>query len=138
MDGWQLLLADAILLLHFAIALFLTLGLPAVWLGHFLRWRLIHSRLFRYTHAGIMLFVLVEALLGKLCPLTVWESQLRLNSDDATSGYDQGFIFHWVDRLLFPDIPAWIFPVLYAAYFAAVMATFVLIPVQPNAQTGKK
>jgi len=138
MDGWQLLLADAILLLHFAIALFLALGLPAVWLGHFLRWRLIHSRLFRYGHAGIMLFVLVEALLGKLCPLTVLESHLRLNGNGGPSAYDQGFILHWVDKLLFPDIPAWIFPVLYAAYFAAVMATFVFIPVKQTTLTGKK
>lgn len=138
MDGWQILLADTILILHFFIALFLVLGLPAIWLGKLLGWSLIHSRLFRYGHAGLMAFVLVETLLGKLCPLTLWESQLRLASQEGASPYDRGFILYWVDRLLFHDIPTWVFPVLYALYFAAVLATLVLIPVNKHAEPGKK
>ena len=44
------LLADAILLLHFAIVLNITLGLPAIWLGAACGWQWVRRFWFRLTH----------------------------------------------------------------------------------------
>lgn len=122
--GQAVLLADAILVIHFLIAAFLVFGLPVIWVGAFLKWRFVRNPWFRFSHAGLMGFVLAETLLGHLCPLTVWEAALRGN----TTG--QGFIVYWVDRLLFHDLDPTVFVVAYALFFAAVLATFLIVPVR--------
>lgn len=128
-NGQLLLLADIILMAHGAVALFITVSLPVIWIGHFLGWRFVRNPWFRFSHLGLMGFVLLEALVGVLCPLTMVETTLRRLAGQADPGYTQGFIVHWVDRLLFHDLEPWIFTAAYAAFFAAVVATLCLVPV---------
>ena len=71
------MLADLILLVHFALAAFIVLGLPMVWLGAWLDWRWTRRPGLRYAHAAAILVVAAEALAGSACPLTVWEDALR-------------------------------------------------------------
>ncbi len=70
-------LADLVLVLHFGIALFITLGLALIPLGFIYSRPWIRNRCFRQIHAGLMLFVAIEAVFTINCPLTVLEAQLR-------------------------------------------------------------
>jgi hypothetical protein len=116
------LLADALLVLHFAIAAFIAGGLILVWIGAPLGWGWVRDPWFRYLHLAAILFVAGEGLIGMACPLTVWEDLLR------GGVRPESFIGRWVRRLLFYEAPEWIFTAAYAAWAAASVLTLVLVP----------
>ena len=126
------MLADLLLVLHFAIAGFIVLGLILVWIGAAFgakaRWSWIRNPWFRYLHLAAIVFVAVEALLGYACPLTIWEDLLRGGTRP------ESFVGRWVHRLLYYNAPEWIFTTLYAAWGLAVMVTLWLVP--PNRGRG--
>ncbi|HUF62990.1 MAG TPA: DUF2784 family protein, partial [Verrucomicrobiales bacterium] len=61
------LLADAVLLLHFAIVLFVVGGLVFVVVGNFRRWPWVNSLWFRFAHLAAIGVVVAQAWLGKIC-----------------------------------------------------------------------
>lgn len=71
------LFADAILIIHVLFVAFVVLGLFAVYLGYFLNWRWVRNRAFRIIHLCAIGYVVVQAWLGVVCPLTTWEMALR-------------------------------------------------------------
>ena len=111
-----------ILLAHAGIVLFVIAGAAYIWFGAGYDWPGIRSPLFRYTHLGVMLFVSAEALLGSVCPLTLWEDTLRGN----TAG--SGFIARWIGRLIYYDLPAWVFTTTYLAFTTALVITWIRLP----------
>lgn len=121
-----LLVADGILLLHFAFVAFVVLGLPAIWVGHARDWRFASSWRFRVVHLCAMAFVLVQSLFGQLCPLTLWEHQLRVLA--GQQGYETTFMQHWLHRVLFFDFSPVTFLVLYGVFSVAVCLTMWLCP----------
>lgn len=124
----SLLLADLLVVLHFAIVLFITGGLALVWIGTWRRWAWIRNPVFRYLHLAAIGFVAIEAALGYACPLTLWEDALRGEAQSAS------FIGRWVRRALYYDAPAWMFTVLYAIWAAASVATLYLVPARRRAR----
>jgi polyferredoxin len=122
------MIADAILVVHFLIVLFVVGGLAAVWIGAALGWRWICNPWFRYAHLGAIAFVAGEALLGMACPLTVWE-------DVARGGVrPESFVGRWVRQLLFYRAPEWVFTTAYVAWALATLATLRLVP--PKRRAG--
>jgi Protein of Unknown function (DUF2784) len=121
------MLADLILLVHFALAAFIVLGLPLVWMGAWLGWNWVRSRALRYAHAIAILVVAAEALAGSVCPLTRWEDALRASADGRS------FIGRWFARLLYYDFPEWAFTLAYVLYAAATLTTLRLVaPRRPS------
>jgi hypothetical protein len=116
------MLADAIVVVHLMIVLFVLAGVPLVYLGAALGWAWVRSRHWRVLHLGAILFIAAESLLGIACPLTVWEYALR--GQQST----HGFIDRWVDRVLFYDAPPWVFTVSYLAFAALVVVTWLAVP----------
>ena len=116
------LLADAILIVHFAIAAFIAGGLASIALGAALRWDWIRNRMFRLAHLAAIVFVAAEALLGAACPLTVWEDALRFGATERS------FVARWVARVLYYDFPEWVFTTAYVAAAAATVAAWWLAP----------
>ena len=70
----------------------------------------------------MILVVVVEALSGIICPLTIWENALRGNQIDT------GFVAHWVGQLIYYDLPGWVFTTAYVAFAAALIVTLLLVP----------
>ena len=105
------LLADAILALHVAVVAFVVLGTLAILVGGPLGWRWVRGFGLRVSHLVLMVFIALQAWLGRLCPLTVWEQALRNRAGQAT--YDASFIQHWLSRLIFFDAPWWTFVAAY-------------------------
>ena len=116
------MIADALLVVHFAIAAFIVAGLPLAWIGAAAGWRWVRNPWFRYAHLAAIAFVAAEALLGIACPLTVWEDLLRGNPQA------ESFVGRWLRRLLYYEAPAWVFTAAYAAWAAATLVTLKLVP----------
>ena len=116
------MIADGIVVVHFAIVLFIVGGLLAVWLGAALGWAWVRNRWFRYVHLGAIAYVAAEALLGAACPLTVWEALARGGAPA------ESFVGRWVRYLLFYQAPEWAFTLAYVAWALATLATLRLVP----------
>lgn len=112
------LLADALLGLHAGVVLFVVGLLPLVLVGGARGWRWVRHRGPRLTHLGLMLFITAQTWLGQLCPLTVWEQDLRRAAGQAA--YGESFIEHWLARLLYWDLPWWMFVAAHTGFAGLV------------------
>lgn len=124
-------MADALLVVHFLIAAFIVGGLVLVWAGAPLGWRWVRNPWFRYLHLGAIGFVAAEALLGVMCPLTVWEDMLR--GGHSMDGGAESFVGRWVRYFLYYQAPEWVFTLAYVAWTAATLATLRLVPPRKRA-----
>jgi hypothetical protein len=77
-------------------------------------------------HLAAIAFVAAEALLGFTCPLTAWEDALR------GAGTGRSFVGRWVARLLYYDLPEWVFATAYCAFAVAVICAWIAIPPRPS------
>ncbi|MBI5014268.1 MAG: DUF2784 domain-containing protein [Deltaproteobacteria bacterium] len=116
------LLADGVLCAHLALVLFITLGLPAIPLGGLRGWRWVRSFRFRAAHLAAISVVAAEALAGIACPLTVWEDALR------GRGGGDSFVARLLHRVLFYDLPEWVFTTSYAMLAVAALALWRAVP----------
>jgi len=119
----DLLLADALALVHAAIVLFVIGGQALIMAGRVLKWAWPRNRTFRWAHLGLIGFVVIQTWLGQLCPLTIWENELRRRA--GAEGYDGGFIGHWVHSWLYWSAPHWVFVAVYSAFGLLVVASFI-------------
>lgn len=120
------LLADLLLVAHVAVVLFIVGGLLLIALGGARGWPWVRLFWWRVLHLAAMGFVAVGAVVGWVCPLTVWEDALRRRAGEAV--YGTGFVQYWLERLLYHDWPGWVFTVLYLAVFGAILAAWRLVP----------
>ena len=81
---------------------------------------------FRIAHLAAIGFVVVQAWWGAMCPLTIWENQLRASASQTT--YPGDFIPYWIGQLLYYDAPAWVFTLGYTLFAALVVVTLILAP----------
>jgi hypothetical protein len=115
-------LADTILLIHASVVAFIVGGAFYIWIGVWRDWVGIRSPLFRYVHIGAMLFVAAETVMGLVCPLTLWEQELRGEQSDT------GFVADWVGRMIYYNLPGWVFSIAYVAFAGALIVTLILVP----------
>lgn len=116
------LLADIILLVHFAIVLFVVGGLLLIVLGNVMSWPWVNTTWFRALHLLAILIVVAESLLGIECPLTTLENWLRIQAGQGV--YQGSFIQFWVHQVMFYSAPGWVFATVYAAFAALVVAAW--------------
>lgn len=119
------LAADLLLLLHVGFVVFVIAGLVLILLGALRSWDWILNPWFRAAHLAAIGIVVLQAWLGRICPLTTWEMALRAKGGDAT--YTGSFIAHWLQSLLYYEAPLWVFGLVYTAFAAVVVASWVLI-----------
>ena len=96
------ILADTIVVIHFAWILFMLLGFILTLYGFF--WRKFFDKwLFRILHLCGIIYVGLLTLLGQYCPLTIVENTLRSQYDTGLR-YPGSFIIHYVEKLVYPDV----------------------------------
>ena len=104
-------LAQFVLAVHMAIALFVIFGLLAVPLGMLFRWPFIFGFAWRLTHLGAASSIAVQKVMGKTCFLSVWEFNLL---DQANQGHERIPAFHALAiDIMHWNMPLWFFTVLY-------------------------
>ncbi|MCB1841654.1 MAG: DUF2784 domain-containing protein [Halioglobus sp.] len=128
------LAADAMLLLHSLFVAFVVLGLLLVFAGAWRGWRWVQRPAWRFCHLAAVAYVVVQAWLGKVCPLTTWEMALRVRAGEAS--YSGAFIAHWLENLLYYRAPDWVFVAVYTVFGALVLASWLLLP--PRRNTGSE
>ena len=121
-----LLLADIVVVAHLVYVLFVVSGFLAVFIGGPLGWHWVRNRAYRLTHAGAMLFVGLEAAIGMVCPLTQWEYELRMAA--GTGAAHGAFIARWAQRMLYYDLPPWVFTAGYLGLSALVLILLWMVP----------
>ncbi len=126
------MLADAVLVLHVGVVAFVVLGTLAIALGGCCRWQWARGLRWRLAHVALMGVVALQAWLGALCPLTVWEQALRRRAGEAA--HAGSFIEHWLSRLIFFEAPWWVFVAAYSAFAALVALLWFVVPPRRGAR----
>jgi hypothetical protein len=115
------ILADLIVMIHFAWILFMLWGFILTLRGFshkvfFDRW------LFRTTHLLGIAYVSTLAIMGRYCPLTIWENTLRAKYD-STLTYPGSFMIHYFEKFVYPDVNPLVIqiPTTFIAIFTVVM-----------------
>ena len=118
------ILADAIVVIHFVWILLMLAGFIFTlcgffWKGFFDRW------LFRTLHLCGIAYVSLLAIMGKYCPLTIWENALRAKYDPGLT-YAGSFMIHYVEKIVYPDVDPLIIqiPTTFIAVFTVVVFIF--------------
>jgi hypothetical protein len=124
-------LADTVLVAHFGVVAFVLGGLIVVVVGNLLHWRWVNGRWLRFTHVAAVVYIAVQSLLGRTCPLTRLESWLRIAA--GSRGYEDGFIEYWLHGLIFYDAPPWVFALAYLAFATLVIAAWWRFPPEHRA-----
>ena len=128
MDGQPLYrhLADGILIIHGLFITFVVFGLVLIILGMLMKWQWTRNLYFRVMHLLAIAIVVIQAWLGSICPLTSWENSLREKAGDST--YAQGFIEHWLHKLIFYQAEPWVFTLAYSVFGLLVIASWYWSP----------
>jgi len=122
--GLYSLLADTILVIHFAFVVFVVLGFMLILVGLLARWSWVYNRTFRIVHLAAIGIVVLQAWFGQLCPLTVWENELRRRA--GQSGYTETFVEYWLHEVLFYQAAPWVFTTIYTCFGALVVLVWFL------------
>jgi len=118
--------ADAILVAHAAIVVFVVAGLVLMLIGVARGWTWVRNLWFRIAHLATIGIVVAQAWLGQLCPLTIWEAGFRRAAGQAF--HERSFIEHWVSQVLFFDLPWWIFLTTYTIFALLVILAWWQYP----------
>ena len=120
------ILADTVLALHLGIVLFVVAALVLVVGGNWRGWRWVNHLGFRLAHLAAIGVVVAESWFGVTCPLTTLEMWLRARAGAST--YREGFVEHWLQRILYYDAPPWVFTLGYTLFGLLVAATWWYFP----------
>ena len=116
------LLADMTLVLHAGYALFVVGGQLLILVGWAANWNWPRNLWFRILHLIAIGFVMLEAWVGVICPLTTLENLFRQKAGREL--YENSFIGDWVGRLLFYTAPEWVFILIYTAFFLLILISW--------------
>jgi hypothetical protein len=129
-------LADVVLVLHFAYVSFVVFGLIGIVIGLGLKRDWARGFWLRMIHLAMIGIVVVQAWLGVVCPLTRLENRLRRHA--GQQAYPLDFIEYWTHKAMFFQAPAWVFIIAYTVFGLVVVSTFVLGPPRwPSRKTAK-
>ena len=70
--------------------------------------------------------VAVEGACGVLCPLTVWEAELRQRAGQYPG--EESFVGRILRSVLFVDVPQWALNASYVVFGVIVLGTLFLVP----------
>ncbi|MAO14779.1 DUF2784 domain-containing protein [Marinobacter sp.] len=122
---WYLVFADLLLVFHTLLVVFVIFGLVATLVGYFRQWNWVRNLWFRLSHLVVIGIVVLQAWLGVLCPLTIWEMELRAKAGQG--GYEGSFIQHWLETILYYNAPDWVFILVYTLFGTLVLASWFLV-----------
>lgn len=108
-------------------------GLILIPWGGMRSWRWIRNFWLRLAHLVALSVVAVQALLGRACFLTIWQSELSQRA--RSEGHTPPLIAHWINQLIFWPIPLWVFTVAYVLVWIYTAALWWRFP--PRSPFGR-
>ena len=125
--------ATLILLAHLGIVAFNVFGLVIIPVGGWLRWEFVRGFWWRFAHVLSLAVVALQAVLGRACFLTIWESALRANADAAEP---PPMIETWINGVLYWPLPLWVFAAGYVGVLLYVLMLWRWVP--PRIRTTER
>jgi len=116
------LIADIVLVIHFCVVIFMISGFVFIPIGYKFDWGWIANTRLRIFHTGMMVFITLETLLGITCPLTSIENSLR------GIYQSKSFIEYWITQIIYWDVPAHFFIILYCMFLGWTFLMWKLFP----------
>ena len=116
------MIAGALLLVHFSLAAFITLGFFIIPIGYKLGWNWIKNRNLRLLHLYLIGIITFETIVGLTCPLTVLEDMFR------DVDYSSSFTSYWIAQILYWDLPSQVFVILYSLCLGWVLILWKVCP----------
>lgn len=120
-----LYLANAVLLAHVGVVLFIVAGLLLILAGGRYEWRWVRNFWFRVLHLCAIGYVVAESWLGIVCPLTHLEQWLRQRAGQPA--HEGDFIAFWLGKLLFYQAEPWVFIAAYSAFALLVICSWITV-----------
>src|SRR5690349_3596945 len=112
-SGFLAAAAEAVLMFHLAVVLFNVVGLVVIPLGAWRGWTFVCRFWWRAMHVAILAFVALQAVLQRVCFLTLWQARLLQQAGESAS--TAPLIQRLVARAVFWPLPLWFFAGLYVA-----------------------
>ncbi len=119
--------ADAIIVVHFLFILFMLLGFLLTAFALVFRQKFFDWWLFRSLHLLGIFYVSSLSILGKYCPLTILENELRLRYE-VSSVYSGSFIVHYLQKLIYPDVNPLVIQIPTVLLAVFTIAVFIIKP----------
>jgi len=130
------ILADLVVLIHFAWILFILWGFILTVCGSISvyvlrtadRWRTFFDGwIFRTIHLGGIVYTAVLTVLGKHCPLTILENKLKEQYNTELT-YPGSFVVHYIEKIFYSEANFWLFviPTIIITVFTVLM--FIVRP----------
>ena len=118
-------IAEVIFCFHLLVIAFAVFGLVVIPLGAWSGWKFVRVFWWRATHLGLLGTVALQAVLGRACFLTIWESEFLRRAGEAPS--NEPLIYRWVSQAIYWPLPLWFFAIFYVAVCAFTMLLWCLI-----------
>lgn len=119
-------LAEAVLGFHVAVVPFNVFGLIVIPVGAWRGWAFVRVFWWRALHLAMLTIVAVQVVLGRVCFLTLWQSDLLQQAGET--GSNVPMIQGWVTRVIFWPLPLWFFAILYVAVCGYALVLWWLVP----------
>ena len=119
------LAAETLLITHVVFVIFVVLGLIVILVGRFRFWQWVRNPWFRSVHLLAVAIVVLQSWFAVICPLTIWEMQLRSKAGEFA--YQGSFITHWLNELLYYQAPSWLFIFAYTVFGGMVLCSWFLV-----------
>ena len=110
--GYDVVIADLILMIHFVLVLFITSCFFLIPVGYRYNWKWVRHQRIRILHACLMFIVTLETALGLTCPLTALENILRGQYQSDS------FVGYWMREIIYWDFPPMFFLIAYSVCLA--------------------
>jgi len=142
MNGY-ISLANLVVGFHLFYVGFVVLMVPVILIGGWRKWSWVRNFWFRLIHFIMIAVVVVETVFGVTCPLTTWETELRVAGgqlepdpmsdrylyDPEAAVYQEDFVGQLFHNLLFlNDVPQWVLNCCYFAFGAMILVMLLFIP----------
>lgn len=117
-------LTTIVLVVHLGVVVFNIFGMVAVPLGAWRGWPFVREFWWRLVHLASLFAVALQALLGRACFLTIWQSAIEADQPSAPPP----MIATWINRVLYWPLPLWVFAVGYVVVFVYVLLLWRWVP----------
>jgi uncharacterized protein DUF2784 len=136
MLSFYLITADLVAIVHFGYVLFVVAGMALILIGIARGWEWVRGFWFRAAHVASIVVVCAQWFAGIPCVLTLLENRLRAAGGGSVYAHD--FLGYWADRLVFYDLPPWVFSLAYTTFALSIVVSFVAAPPRwPRQKIGR-
>ncbi len=117
---------STVYVIHLLYSLVIVIGFLLIIIGFFARWNWIRNFKFRLIHLLMIGIVAVESVFNAECPLTWLE--YKLMSLDHMKHSSMPFIAGMVYKVLYYNLPVWLFNAVYIIFGLTVFIIWFAIP----------